>query len=82
MGYDESVVIGPLGGGYGEPPVRVAELEEAARRHAAARRAARPARPPTGAVPIPDPDPDPARDAERFAPGAPPSLRERVPNPD
>ncbi|GAA1629261.1 hypothetical protein ACFQY4_44040 [Catellatospora bangladeshensis] len=49
MGYDESAVIGFLGGGYGEPPVRVADLEEAARRRAAARRAAR-------AEDTPDPD--------------------------
>ncbi|GHJ50555.1 hypothetical protein Cs7R123_78970 [Catellatospora sp. TT07R-123] len=41
MGYEESAVLGTLGGGYGEPPVRVADLEAAARRRAAARQAER-----------------------------------------
>ncbi|WP_155369020.1 hypothetical protein [Catellatospora vulcania] len=50
MGYDESAVIGVLGGGYGEPPVRVADLEEAARR-AAIRRAS--VREPVPAEPAP-----------------------------
>jgi hypothetical protein len=34
----DSTVIGVLGGGYGEPPVRVADLEEAARQASARRR--------------------------------------------
>ena len=50
MRYDESAVIGVLGGGYGEPPVRVADLEEAARLAAARRAAAR--------EPVPADDPE------------------------
>ncbi|MEU8081120.1 hypothetical protein AB0B31_37415 [Catellatospora citrea] len=73
MRYDESAVIGVLGGGYGEPPVRVAELEEAARRRSAARRATHPVPPPApdpGVPPDPDPDraPEPTPDPQ---PGPP-----------
>jgi hypothetical protein len=34
----DSRFVGVLGGGYGEPPVRVADLEAAAARRSAARR--------------------------------------------
>ncbi|MEV4413745.1 hypothetical protein [Catellatospora sp. NPDC049609] len=72
MGDDESAVIGFLGGGYGEPPVRVADLEEAARRRAAARAAARPA----GTVaPVDVPDTAPSS----RTPAAPPPVLADVP---
>lgn len=34
----ESTFVGVLGGGFGDPPVKVADLEAAARRRTAARR--------------------------------------------
>lgn len=34
----DSTFVGVLGGGFGEPPVRVVDLEAAARRRSAARR--------------------------------------------
>lgn len=55
MRYDESAVIGVLGGGYGEPPVRVADLEEAARQAAARRAAARDPSPAAEPAPAAEP---------------------------
>ncbi|MEU7821473.1 hypothetical protein [Catellatospora sp. NPDC049133] len=73
MRYDESAVIGVLGGGYGEPPVRVADLEEAARRTAARRAAAR--------EPTPAPVPDEPASIGTSGPGGTPA-RDGTSTPD